>query len=343
MTIALTDQFDQDILELVNEERSSRGLGILTLSQKLDAAADLHAQDMATNYYATNHTGSDSSNLATRITRSGYEWTIIGENLAAGQTSASSVVQAWMNSTGHRANILNSNFTHLGLGYTYLSGTGGTANNYRHYWAMELATGDCDPGNYDAQEVDLINGTNGSNNISGTTGGDIINSGSANDTISGGGNDDYLVGGLGNDTLNGGSGNDTLRGSNGNDSLNGGLNNDVLVGGPGLDTLTGGSGSDAFSFESWGQGLDTITDFNVDDDTIRVAANVFAGGLTVGTLNSAQLVIGSVATSANQRFIYDSSNGALSFDADGDSIGTARLFATLSPGLDFTNENIVVF
>jgi hypothetical protein len=127
MTIALTDQFDQDILALVNQERSSRGLGILTLSQKLDTAADLHAQDMATNYYATNHTGSDSSTTATRITRSGYEWTSIGENLAAGYTSASSVVQAWMNSTGHRANILNPNFTDLGLGYTYLSGTGGTS------------------------------------------------------------------------------------------------------------------------------------------------------------------------------------------------------------------------
>jgi serralysin len=343
MTIALTDQFDQDILALVNQERSSRGLGILTLSQKLDTAADLHAQDMATNYYATNHTGSDSSTTATRITRSGYEWTSIGENLAAGYTSASSVVQAWMNSTGHRANILNPNFTDLGLGYTYLSGTGGTANNYKHYWALELATGDSDPGNYDAQEVNQINGPNSNNNISGTTGGDIINGGSGNDTISGGGNDDYLVGGLGNDTLSGGLGNDTLSGSNGNDSLNGGLDNDVLVGGPGLDTLTGGSGSDAFSFESWGQGLDTITDFNVIDDTIRVAADVFAGGLTVGTLNSAQLVIGSVATSANQRFIYNSSNGALSFDADGNGSGTARLFATLSPGLSFTNTDIVVF
>jgi Ca2+-binding RTX toxin-like protein len=249
-----------------------------------------------------------------------------------------------MNSTGHRANILNPDFTHLGLGYTYLSGTGGTANNYRHYWVLELATGDSDPGEYDAQEVNQINGTNGTNNISGTTGGDIINSGSANDTISGSGGDDYLVGGLGNDTLNGGSGNDTLRGSIGNDSLNGGSDNDVLVGGPGLDTLTGGGGSDAFSFESWGQGLDTITDFNVIDDTIRVAANVFAGGLTVGTfLNSAQLVIGSVATSASQRFIYNSSNGALSFDADGNGSGTARLFASLSPGLSFTNTDIVVF
>ncbi|MEY3825960.1 MAG: hypothetical protein RLZZ148_774 [Cyanobacteriota bacterium] len=343
MTIALTDQFDQDILALVNQERSSRGLGILTLSQKLDTAADLHAQDMATNRYTNHHLGSDNSTKDIRITRVGYEWTNIAENLAAGQTSASSVVEAWMNSIEHRNNILTPDFTDLGLGYTYLNGTGGTTNNYIHYWTLELATGDSDPGDYVAQEVNQINGTNSNNNISGTAGGDIINSGSANDTINGSGGDDYLVGGLGNDTLSGGLGNDTLSGSNGNDSLNGGLDNDVLVGGPGLDTLTGGSGSDAFSFESWGQGLDTITDFNVIDDTIRVAADVFAGGLTVGTLNSVQLVIGSVATSASQRFIYNSSNGALSFDADGNGSGTARLFATLSPRLSFTDTDIVVF
>jgi predicted extracellular nuclease len=115
----------------------------------------------------------------------------------------------------------------------------------------------------------LINGTNQADNLVGTNGDDIINGGNGNDV---------LEGGAGNDTLNGGNGNDTLLGGTGNDVLNGGNGEDVLVGGLGNDTLTGGNGTDRFVFAA-GDGTDTITDFNRNDDLIELT-----GGLTFADL-----------------------------------------------------------
>ena len=339
--IALTDRYDQEVLTLVNAERTSRGLAPVSLSQKLDTAADRQAQDMAVNYYKINHTGSDGSSAATRITRAGYNWTSVGENGAAGQPTATTLVSEWMNSTKHRANILNPNFTHMGLGYTYLFGTGGTANNFKHYWIQDFAVGDNNPGTYVPQTTEQINGTNTANTVNGTTSSEVINGGGGNDVINGDGGNDIIDGGIDNDTVNGGVNDDTVNGGLGNDNILGENGNDVLTGGPGLDQLTGGNGLDVFKFESWGQGLDTVTDFNVVDDTIYLSSNVFR--LPVGTLNPSLLTIGTTANNTNQRIIYNPVTGALLYDADGSGSGTARVFATLSPGLTLTNRNIVVF
>ncbi len=134
------------------------------------------------------------------------------------------------------------------------------------------------------------------------------------------------------------------RGSSGDDVLLGTNRADILNGDFGSDTLTGGANPDTFAFSSPNQGIDTITDFVVADDTILVSASSFTGaGLVAGnTLSPSQFVIGATATNANQRFVYDSATGFLRFDRDGSGVAAAIDFAKLSQGLSLTNENILV-
>ena len=108
----------------------------------------------------------------------------------------------------------------------------------------------------------------GDDSITGGSGFDTILGGSGSDTISGGGGIDVLRGGTGNDTISGGTGNDIIAGDAGNDIVDGGAGNDLIRGGTGDDTLTGGTGSDVFMFLE-NSGEDTITDFNVNEDTIN--------------------------------------------------------------------------
>lgn len=183
MAVSQTDQFDKKVLDLVNQERAKHKLKPLILSEKLDTAADRHSQDMAVNDYFS-HTGKNGSSPRTRIENAGYtQWTTLGENIAAGQTTPESVVQAWMNSSGHRANILNRNFTHMGLGYKFSANDTGRVN-YRHYWTQVFAAGDPNPGQYVAQSNSLSTTSleSGNNQVYGL----------ADDLLSGGGNDSLL-------------------------------------------------------------------------------------------------------------------------------------------------------
>jgi Ca2+-binding RTX toxin-like protein len=160
--------------------------------------------------------------------------------------------------------------------------------------------------------------------------------------VGGGGNDNISLGG-GNDTLNGRGGNDILRGNAGNDILLGESGADQLTGGSGADQLTGGVGKDLFVFGSKTEGRDTITDFLVLDDTIRVSRTGFGGGLTAGAvITAAQFRIGSAAGDASDRVIYNKANGALLFDADGTGASAQVQFAQLSTGLAMTNNDIFV-
>jgi hypothetical protein len=154
---------------------------------------------------------------------------------------------------------------------------------------------------------------------------------------------DRLQGTAGNDSLNGLAGNDELLGLAGNDTLIGGSGNDTLIGGLGNDTLTGGSGSDRFTFNSPNQKVDRITDFLPVDDTIAVSAAGFGGGLISGAaITTAQFKLGASATTASHRFIYNSANGALFFDADGTGAITQVQIASLGTGLAMTNADIFV-
>ncbi|WP_019498509.1 DUF4394 domain-containing protein [Pseudanabaena sp. PCC 6802] len=132
-------------------------------------------------------------------------------------------------------------------------------------------------------------------------------------------------------------------GSAASDRLTGGSGNDTLVGGVGSDTLSGGSGSDSFSFSSPSNGIDTITDFSVADDTISVSASGFGGGLVAGApITADQFAIGSAAVDASDRFIYNSTNGALFFDVDGTGSTAQVQIASLTRGLVLTNNDIFV-
>lgn len=107
---------EQRVIDLTNEERVKAGCPPLTASGKLHAAALGHSQDMATNGYFS-HTSLDGSSMRDRIERQGYSWRRIAENIAVGQPTPEAVVDAWMNSSGHRANILNCELTEIGVGH----------------------------------------------------------------------------------------------------------------------------------------------------------------------------------------------------------------------------------
>lgn len=119
------------VIELVNAERAARGLAPMAWDQRLELGAQRHSDDQAA-MRRLSHTGSDGSNLVERLARVGFPWRSAAENVASGQTSAASVMAAWMNSAGHRANILSTN-SHIGVGFA-LGGDG------RTYWTQVIAT-----------------------------------------------------------------------------------------------------------------------------------------------------------------------------------------------------------
>ncbi|XPM52951.1 MAG: calcium-binding protein [Leptolyngbya sp. IPPAS B-1204] len=156
-----------------------------------------------------------------------------------------------------------------------------------------------------------------------------------------------LRGNTQNNTLNGGSGNDILEGNEGNDSLIGGSESDTLTGGLGNDSLTGNDGTDFFVLNAPGQGIDTIADFQVGQDKMRVSAAAFGGGLISGTTitaNQFRAAAGATtAISAEHRFIYNSTTGALFYDADGNRTGFGTVqIATLTTKPLLSHSDIVV-
>ena len=129
--------FAERVIELTNQERARAGLPPLISDAALNAAALRHSQDMADHDFFS-HTGSDGSSACGRMAAAGYSpiWAC-GENIAAGFTSPEEVVAAWMNSAGHRANILSPYYQHIGVGYVYDAGD--TFGPYYHYWTQDFA------------------------------------------------------------------------------------------------------------------------------------------------------------------------------------------------------------
>ncbi|WP_299496691.1 CAP domain-containing protein [uncultured Shewanella sp.] len=130
------------VLALINEKRKqaqmcgSESYGPvdeLTWSALLTSAAQEHSNNMA-NYNFFSHTGLDGSTIATRVTAQGYTWSYVAENIAAGQTTAQSVVDGWMGSVGHCQNIMSANVTEMGLACSANSDA-----NYRYYWTQVFA------------------------------------------------------------------------------------------------------------------------------------------------------------------------------------------------------------
>lgn len=106
--------FIQQVVNLVNEERAKEGLAPLTIDTKVQAAAMVRAEECEDLF---SHTRPDGSNFATALKEQNVSYRSAGENIAYGQQTPEAVMKAWMNSSGHRANIMNPNFTTIGVGY----------------------------------------------------------------------------------------------------------------------------------------------------------------------------------------------------------------------------------
>jgi uncharacterized protein YkwD len=128
-----------NMLRLVNDARAmGRNCGTtfypavppLTWDTRLEAAALGHSTDMATNNFFS-HTGSDGSTLGQRVTRAGYTWTAVGENIAAGQADEAAAMSSWIASPGHCSNIMSPNYTQMGSALA-------RGGSYGTYWTQDF-------------------------------------------------------------------------------------------------------------------------------------------------------------------------------------------------------------
>ena len=111
--------FAAQVVSLVNRERESAGLSPLTIDRNVSQAAAVRAGEIQTSF---SHTRPDGSSFSTALTQAGVSFRSSGENIAYGQKTPQEVMEGWMNSSGHRANILNPDFTAIGVGYTVNAG-----------------------------------------------------------------------------------------------------------------------------------------------------------------------------------------------------------------------------
>lgn len=134
----MNSNFVNEVVNLINVERTRADLDPLQIDRQLTQAAQAHTESMADNDFYS-HTGVDNSSPFDRIQNTGYQYLTAAENIAAGYQTPEAVVQAWMGSTEHRANILNSDLTEIGVGYEYLAIDTGLVN-YHSYWTTSFAT-----------------------------------------------------------------------------------------------------------------------------------------------------------------------------------------------------------
>ncbi|MBQ3337338.1 MAG: hypothetical protein IJG80_08055 [Selenomonadaceae bacterium] len=131
-----------DVLRITNQEREAQGLNPLTLSQALSDGAAIRSEEIETLF---SHTRPDGSRCFTVLEK---DYNSTGENIAAGQTSPEDVMESWMNSTGHRANILNASYKKLGVGYNYDSST-----IYKNHWVQMFGGDLTSPDTLSATEI----------------------------------------------------------------------------------------------------------------------------------------------------------------------------------------------
>lgn len=131
----------ESVLTAINAARAKAGCGPLRVNGKLAAAAKSHARAMAEqNFFG--HAGKDGSRFSSRIARQGYSYRTAAENIAAGQKSASQVVNSWLKSAGHRRNILNCRMTETGIAVVYQADDRpirGNRTPLRYYWVQVFA------------------------------------------------------------------------------------------------------------------------------------------------------------------------------------------------------------
>lgn len=112
----ILSEYELEVVELTNVERQKHGLAPLQIDEALSKVARVKSEDMAKQNYFSHNSPTYGSPFD-MMKQFGISYRTAGENIAMGQRSPQEVVNAWMNSEGHRANILNSNFTHIGVGH----------------------------------------------------------------------------------------------------------------------------------------------------------------------------------------------------------------------------------
>jgi len=207
---------------------------------------------------------------------------------------------------------------------------------------------------------DLLDGGSGTDTMRGGAGDDRFYVDAANDVVvelAGGGTGDrvfasvdYVLSGLNLETLS----TDNVTGTaaidlTGNAQANtvyGNAGNNILDGRTGSDTLRGFAGADSFVFRDplGAANVDTITDFNVAADTIRLENAIFNAIVGTGTLSAGQFVANASGTAqdANDRIVYETDTGKLFYDINGSAVGGAVQFGVVSSGLALTNADFLI-
>ena len=125
-----TSAYAQEVLDLVNAKRAEAGVAPLSLDSSLNAAARVRAKEITTTW---GHTRPNGGNPKSAVEEQGLSPSSVAENISAGRWSAQDVVNGWMESDGHRANILNPNYTKMGLGSVKVDND---PKKYGMYWAQ---------------------------------------------------------------------------------------------------------------------------------------------------------------------------------------------------------------
>lgn len=128
---ASNSNYERQVVQLVNVERQKNGLNALSLDSAISNVARTKSKDMADNNYFA-HNSPTYGSAGNMLKQFGISYTAWGENIASGQDTPQEVVNAWMNSEGHRANILSPNFTKIGVGYV-------TNSKGTPYWTQMFA------------------------------------------------------------------------------------------------------------------------------------------------------------------------------------------------------------
>jgi uncharacterized YkwD family protein/spore coat assembly protein SafA len=127
-TLRATKSIESQVIQLTNQERAKNGLKPLAADWQLSRIARYKSADMRDKNYFS-HTSPTYGSPFTMMKNFGVNYRSAAENIAAGQRTPNEVVQSWMNSPGHRKNILSPAYTHTGVGHA-------TGGNYGHYWTQ---------------------------------------------------------------------------------------------------------------------------------------------------------------------------------------------------------------
>lgn len=123
-------EYEQEVVNLVNNEREKHKLQPLVIDSKVSKLARQKSEDMRDNNYY-DHTSPTYGKPCDHMRKEKVKFGYCGENIAAGQKTPQDVMGAWMNSEGHRENILNPNYTHIGVGYA-------EGGHYETYWTQQF-------------------------------------------------------------------------------------------------------------------------------------------------------------------------------------------------------------